>query len=55
MKKTAKTKQILDESEIGGPMMLYKPMTKNETAKVTAWIAKRKAEIAAEKKPKSQA
>lgn len=52
MKKTSKTKQILDESEIDGPMMLYKPMTKAETAKVAEWVVKRKAEIAVEKKSK---
>ena len=55
MKKTAKAKLIPDETEIDGPMMLYKPMTKTETAKVATWVAKRKAEIASEKKSKSQA
>jgi hypothetical protein len=54
MKKTSNTKQILDETEIDGPMMLYKPMTKAETEKVAAWIQKRKAAIAAEKKSKSR-
>ena len=49
MKKAPKTKQILDESEIDGPMMIYKPMTKTETAKVTAWIKKRKAELSIKK------
>jgi hypothetical protein len=55
MKKTGKTKLIPDETEINGPMMLYKPMTKAETAKVAAWVTKRKAETAVEKKSKSQA
>jgi hypothetical protein len=55
MKKPAKTKLIPDETEIDGPMMLYKPMTKAETAKVAAWVAKRKAETVSEKKSKSQA
>lgn len=54
MRKTVKTRRIPDETEIDGPMMLYKPMTKTETAKVTAWVTKRKAEIAAGKKSKSQ-
>jgi hypothetical protein len=54
MKKTPKTKQILDESDFDGPMMLYKPMTKAETEKVAAWVAKRKAKFAGEKKSKSK-
>lgn len=54
MKKTPKTNQILDESEIAGPMMIYKPMTQRELEKVTKIIAARKAEIAAEKKFKPQ-
>ena len=50
MKKAPKTKQILDEGEIAGPMMVYKPMTQRELEKATEIIAARKAEIAAEKK-----
>ena len=55
MKKAPKTKQILDESEIDGPMMIYKPMTQRELEKITKIINARKAEIAAKKQAKSRA
>lgn len=54
MRKPPKAKQILDESDFDGPMMLYKLMTPRELERVTKIIAARKAEIAAEKKSKTK-
>ena len=42
MKNATKVKQILEESEITGAMMVYKPMNAEETKKVADWVAERK-------------
>ena len=52
MKNAAKFKQIVDERDITGAMMVYKPMNAAETAKAAKIIAERKAKNAAEKKQK---
>jgi len=52
MKNAAKVKQIADERDITGAMMVYKPMNAAETKKVAKWIAERKAKNAAEKQQK---
>ena len=52
MKNATKVKQILEESEITGAMMVYKPMNAEETKKVADWVAERKAQNNL-KKPKS--
>ena len=44
MKNATKVKQILEESEITGAMMVYKPMNAQETKKVADWVAERKAQ-----------
>jgi len=53
MKNAAKFKQIVDERDITGAMMVYKPMNAAETAKAAKIIAERKAKNAAEKQQKS--
>jgi len=52
MKNAAKFKQIVDERDITGAMILYKPMNAAKTKKVAKRIAERKAKNAAEKKQK---
>jgi len=52
MKNAAKVKQIVDERDITGAMMVYKPMNAAETAKAAKIIAERKAKNAAEKQQK---
>jgi hypothetical protein len=53
MKNAAKFKQIVDERDITGAMMVYKPRNAAETAKAAKIIAERKAKNAAEKQQKS--
>jgi len=53
MKSITKVKQILDEKDITGAMMVYKPMNAAETAKAAKIIADRKAKNAAAKQSKS--
>jgi len=53
MKSTPKAKQILDEKEVTGAMMVYKPMTAAETKKVAKWVAERKAKNLTSQKSKS--
>jgi len=49
MKKIENVKQILDEKEITGAMMVYKPMNAKETARAAKIIAEHKAQFTAKK------
>lgn len=49
MKATKKQSRILEPEDVPGAMMQYKLMTKEETAMMAAWIAKRKVVIAKKK------
>ncbi len=46
MKAVKKQTRILEPEDLPGAMMQYKPMTKEETAKVAEWVATRKARYA---------